>query len=93
MPGAAEVVLERKGIERQPRQIDAGGRFDDKLHALGTLLVAQEPLKGALARPASIAIHDDGHMLRDPRGVQPVIEAAFLGGKLTGTVGPLIGTG
>ena len=43
--GAAEAVLQREGVESEPRQADAGGGFRDELHALGALLVAQESLE------------------------------------------------
>ncbi len=60
----AQTVFERKRVERQPRQSDARGGFRHQLHALGALLMAQEPLQRAPAGPSPVAIHDDGHMLR-----------------------------
>ena len=62
--GAAQVVFEREGVEGEEGKIDAGGGFDDVLDGLGTLLVTEEALEGALAGPAAVAVHDDGDVLR-----------------------------
>ena len=63
--GAAQIVLEREGVEGEPGKIDAGGGLDDELDGLGTLLVAEEALEGALSGPAAVAVHDDGDVLGD----------------------------
>ncbi len=47
--GAAQVVLEREGVEGEEGKIDTGGGLDDVLDGLGALLVAKEALEGALA--------------------------------------------
>ena len=78
----AQIVLERKCVERQPRQTDARSRLCDQLHAFGALLVAQEPLQRTPARPAPVAVHDDGHMLRQTLGLQRDINGALLRGQL-----------
>ncbi len=61
--GAAQVVFEREGVEREPGQVDAGGRFNDVLDGLGALLVAEKALECTFAGPAAIAVHDDGDVL------------------------------
>ena len=68
--GAAQVVFEGKSIERKPGKADAGSGFSDQLDALGALLVAEEPLERAVTGPAAIAIHDDGHVLRQALGLE-----------------------
>ncbi len=93
MLGAAEVVFERERVEGQPGEVDAGGGFDDELHAFGALLMAEEAFEGALARPAAVAVHDDGDVLRDARGVEGVVEDALFGGELVGAVGTNVGAG
>ena len=80
--GAAEVVFQRKGVEGEPGQADARGGFGDQLHAVGALLVAQEALERAVAGPAAIAVHDDGHMLGQALGLERLIDSALLGGQL-----------
>ena len=61
--GTAQIVFERKGVQREPGQTDARCGLSDQLNALGPLLVALEPLEQPVAGPAAIAIHDDGHVL------------------------------
>ena len=79
--GPAQIVLERKGVKRQPGQADARGGFSHQLHALGALLVAEEPLERAAAGPAAVAVHDDGHMLGQALGLQRRIDGALLSGQ------------
>src|ERR1035438_6746564 len=74
---SAQIVFQRKGVEREPRQADARGGLSNQLHALGALLVAEEALERALASPASIAVHDDGHVLGQALGLQRRIDSAF----------------
>ena len=88
--GAAEVVFEREGVEGDPGEIDARGGLDDELNALGTLLVAEETLEGALASPAAIAVHDDGDVLRHARGIERVVEDTFFGREFVDPVGAMI---
>ena len=80
--GAAQVVFQGKGVEREPGQADARGGLGDQLHAFGALLVAQEALERALAGPAAIAVHDDGDMLGQALGLEGRIDGALLGGEL-----------
>jgi hypothetical protein len=77
--GPAQIVFERKGVEREPGQADAGGGLRDQLHALGALLVAQKALERAAAGPAAVAVHDDGHMLGQALRLQRRIDGALLG--------------
>ena len=79
--GAAQVVFEREGVEGEPGQVDAGGGLDDELDGLGALLVAEEALEGALAGPAAVAVHDDGDVLRDARGIELAVDAPLFGGE------------
>jgi hypothetical protein len=79
--GAAQVVFEREGVEREPGQVDAAGGLDDVLHALCALLVAEEALERALAGPAAVAVHDDGDVLRDAQRIERGVDGAFVGGS------------
>ena len=85
--GPAEIVLERKGVEGDEGQVNAGGCLDDELYAFGALLVAEEALQGALACPAAISIHDDGDVLGDFVGVELPVDALLLGGEFAYTAG------
>src|SRR5208283_2659597 len=51
-------------------------------HALGALLVAQEPLQRTIPRPPAIAVHDDGHMFGQALRLQRRIYCALLGGQV-----------
>ena len=75
---AAQVVFQRKGVKREPGQADARGGFRDQLDALGALLVAEKALERTLAGPAAVAVHDDGHVLGQPLGLQRRIDGALL---------------
>ena len=87
---AAQVVFEREGVEGDPGKIDAGGGLDDKLYALGALLMAEEAFEGAFTGPSTIAVHDDGDVLRHARGIERVVHGALLGRKFVGPVGAMI---
>ncbi len=76
--GPAQIVFQRKRVERQPGQADARCGLRHQLHALGALLVAQEALERTLAGPAAIAVHDDGHVLGQPLRLQRRIDGALL---------------
>ena len=80
--GAAEIVFEREGVEGEPGKVDAGGGLDDVLDGFGALLVAEEALEGALAGPAAVAVHDDGDVLGDARGIELPIDGLLFGGEL-----------
>jgi hypothetical protein len=72
--GAAEVVFKRESVEGEPREVDAGGGFYDILDRLGSLLMAKEAFEGTFAGPAAVAVHNDGDVLRDLRGIELTIE-------------------
>ena len=80
--GPPQIVLKRKGVERQPGEIDAGGGFDDELDGFGALLVAEETLEGALAGPAAVAVHDDGNVARDAGAVKLIVDGSLVWGEL-----------
>jgi len=85
--GAAEIVLEREGVEGEPGQVDAGGGLYDELDGLGALLVAEEALEGAFAGPAAIAVHDDGDVLGDFGGIELAVEGLLLRRELVNAAG------
>ena len=73
--GAAQIVLEREGVEGEPGKVDARGGFDDVLDGFGAFLMAEETLEGALAGPAAVAVHDDGDVLGNFCGVELPVDA------------------
>ncbi len=85
--GAAKIVFEREGVEGEPGQVDAGGGLDDVLDGFGAFLMAEEALKGALAGPAAIAVHDDGDVLGDFFGVELAVDAQLFGSEFVAAIG------
>ena len=77
--GTAQIVLEREGVERQPRQVDARGRLDHVLDRLGALLMPEKAPEAALACPASVAVHDDGYVLRQASRIQLAVDGLLFG--------------
>ena len=78
----AQVVFKRKRVERQPGQTDPRGCLGNQLHAFGTLLVAEEALQRAMAGPAAVAVHDDGHVLRQTLRLERRVHSTLLCGQL-----------
>ena len=72
--GAPQIVLKRERIQSEPGNLDPGGGFNNVLHRLSALLVPQEALKAAFARPAPVAIHDDGNVPRQTAGIEPAVD-------------------
>ena len=81
--GAAQVIFQREGVERDPRQVDAGCGLDDVLDGFSALLVAEEALERALAGPAAVAVHDDGDVIRNARGIELSVHGGLLGREFT----------
>ena len=79
--GATEVILEREGVEGEPGEVDARGGFDHELDGFRTLLMAEEALERAVARPTAIAVHDDGDVLGNFIWVELPVDGHLLGGR------------
>ena len=77
-PRTTQIVLERKGVERQPRKPDARSRLRHQLHALRALLMAQKALQRSVTSPAAVAVHDDGDVLGQTLRLERVIDRALL---------------
>ncbi len=90
VPGAAQIVLQREGVERNPGKIDARGGLHHELDALGALLVAEEALQGSPAGPAAIAVHNDGDVLGHAHRIKRVIDGTLFGRKFVCPVGAVI---
>ena len=69
-------VLGREGVERQRRQLEARGRLDGRPHGRDPRAVAFHARQAPLARPAAVAVHDDGHVPGQPPEVEPVEQGA-----------------
>ena len=89
--GAAKIVLKREGVEGEPGKIDARRGFDDVLDGFGAFLMAEEALKGVLATPAAIAVHDDGDVLRNFRRVELAVDAQLIGSEFVAAIGDAAG--
>src|SRR5204863_222847 len=66
-------VLFRKGIKRERRNADARGCFDRRPYGRYSGTVSGNPRQMAAARPPSVAVHDDGDVLWEPRWIEPMI--------------------
>jgi len=53
--------------------------------------MAEETLEGTLARPAAVAVHNDGHMLGCAFGVELCVDGGFFGRKFTEAGGTWFG--
>src|SRR5690606_36880534 len=58
-------VFDGKRVERDVANAEIAGDADDFFHGIGTFAVAFDAGQSAFARPASIAIHNDGDVLRN----------------------------
>ena len=67
--GGTIPVLGREGVKGQVADAEACSFFGDDVYGFGASLVAEAALLALLFGPASVAIHDDGYMLRDAVGV------------------------
>src|SRR5437667_12214887 len=66
-------VLFRKGIERERRNADARRRFYRRPYRRHSGPVSGNARQMAAARPASVAVHDDGDVLWEPCRIEPMI--------------------
>ena len=55
-------VLRRERVERERRELEARGGLDGRPHRGDARAVALHPRQPPLARPAPVAVHDDGHV-------------------------------
>ena len=78
--GPAQIILERKGVQRKPGQVDARGRLHHILNRLSALLVAEKSSEAALACPAAVPIHDDGHVLWQACRIQLAVDSLLFEG-------------
>jgi hypothetical protein len=65
-------VFGRKGVEGQLSQTDITRHLDDPAHGLSARPVTGENRQMAPLGPATIAIHDDGHVERHDANAFPV---------------------
>ena len=59
-------VLDRERVERQDADAEPGRALDDLAHRLDAGAVPLDPRQVPLRRPAAVAVHDDGEVLRQP---------------------------
>ena len=68
-------VLAAEAVERELADAEPAAFLDGGADAVGAAGVAFDARQAALLRPAAVAVHDDGDVLRQPRGVQPGLGA------------------
>ena len=64
--------------------------FRSELDGLGSFLVAEEALEGALAGPAAVSVHDDGDVLRNARGIERIVDRALFARQFVDTIRSLV---
>src|SRR5690606_35582475 len=72
-PRAIPVLL-RERVQRQDLEPDLHRPLHDLAHRLHARRVAARPREPALPRPATVAVHADRHMTRDPAVYLDVLE-------------------
>ena len=63
-------VLDRERIERQHLEAEPRRGLDHVAHGVDAGAMAFDPRQVALARPAAVAVHDDGDVAREPVGLE-----------------------
>ena len=63
-------VLGRERVDGQIAHAHVGRAADGFAHRLDTGLMAEQAVLPPLFRPAAVAVHDDGHMLRHRRSIE-----------------------
>ena len=74
----AAPVLEREGVEREARYFQPGARIYHLARGLHPGAVPCYARQVAALRPAAIAVHDDGEMLRQPLQIELFEKRNFL---------------
>ena len=77
----AAPILHRKRIQGEGRDIEPSARFNDRPSRLHTSTVPRDSRQVAPLRPAPIAVHDHGDVLREPLRVQISKQALFFAGE------------
>ena len=66
----AAPVFQRKGVQGEARDMQARASLDDDARGLHSGAVAGNARQMAALRPAAVAIHDDGEVLRQALGIE-----------------------
>ena len=74
----APPVLQRKRVQRQRLDLQPGAGLDHLAGGLYAGAVPGHPRQVAPLRPAAVAVHDDGDMLREAPRVELLEEARLL---------------
>src|SRR6185503_148104 len=75
-------VLGRKGVEREVADAEAPARLDHGAHRFLADPVAVQASETAVLRPAAVAVHDDGHVPRQTRGIELHHHTAMISSSL-----------
>src|SRR5207253_5328392 len=70
-------VLDRECVERDDRQFQTSGGLHDLPHRVDPGAMSLHPRQFARSRPAAVAIHDHGHVPREPLQIDLVDERLF----------------
>ena len=71
-------VLFGKGIQRQPGNSDAGRSFDGGTYGCNSGAMSGHARQVPAARPAAVAVHDDGDVFREPFRIKLSVNFRFL---------------
>ena len=71
-------VLFRKRVQGQPGNPDARSGLDRRAHGCDSGAVSGHARQVAAFRPATVAVHDDGDVFREPFRIKPLVNFSFL---------------
>ena len=75
--GRAAPVLGRERVEGQVAEAQRRGGANDRASRLHTLVVSGHAWQAAMGCPASVTVHDDGHVLGNRLGANGLEQVAF----------------
>ena len=74
----AAPVFQREGVEGEARELQACAGFDDFAGGFHSGAMAGDARQMALLRPAAVAVHDDGDVLRQMFQVEFIEKGGFV---------------
>jgi hypothetical protein len=80
-------VLFRESIKREPGNADLTAGSHNGPHRFSALLMASDSVEGSLLGPSAIAVHDNGHMLRQFCRIQIIDHWSSVMGHWSSVIG------
>src|SRR4029077_13213849 len=71
-------VLFGEGVQRKRRNMDGGGRFHRRTHRSYARAMSGNTRHVTTARPAPVAVHNDGDVFWEPSRIQVPVKVCFL---------------